>query len=60
MDPETKSVVFTLKQEYINWQLSDTYKSLIIYKNSMFPVMTNTSQKMVMERWTMHLPKKWK
>lgn len=60
MDPETKSVFFTLKQEYINWQLSDTYKSLIIYKNSMFPVMTNTSQKMVMERWTMHLPKKWK
>lgn len=60
MDPETKSVVFTLKQEYINWQLSDTYKSLVIYKNSMFPVMTNTSQKMVMERWTMHLPKKWK
>lgn len=60
MDPETKSVFLTLKQEYINWQLSDTYKSLIIYKNSMFPVMTNTSQKMVMERWTMHLPKKWK
>lgn len=43
------------------WKLCVTYKSLIdTYIKSTFPVLTDTSQKMMMERWTMHLPEKWK
>lgn len=36
-------------------------KSLIdIYIYSVFPVLTDISQKMLMERGTRHLPEKWK
>lgn len=60
MDPEAKSMFFILSQE-VNWQLSVTYKSLTnIYIKFMFPALTYTSQKIMMERWTMHLPEKWK